>query len=125
MARRKLVAARAKGIALGTPRLLRRSVAPIRAASPAARENPMTAVVGIWNANPEYFRTVCAVSLGSNFSQRRKPQTNIKIPSTQPTIESIRSRFRDETLESYEVELRAMGPPGCRISARDFRLPSV
>src|SRR3954451_21147421 len=128
-ARRKPVAARAHGIALGTPRLLRRSVAPNRAASPAARENPMTAVVGIWNANPENFLIVCPacpLPLGSNFSQRRKPQMNIKMPSTQPTIESIRSR-RNEAPGSYEVvELRAIGTSlFIGINARGLRLPSV
>src|SRR3954470_12238086 len=120
-ARRKLVAARAKGIALGTPRLLRRSVAPISAAKPAARENPITAVVGIWNANPEYFE-VCPP--WSSLNQRRKPQMNMSTPSRAPIMESIRSRFI-EAPESYDMELRAMGTSCSRVDARDLRLPSV
>src|SRR4051812_30461765 len=86
----RLVRASPVGIALGTPRPRRRSVAPSRAIRPAARERPMIAVVGIENAKPENFLWP---SPSPTLSQRRNPKANIRMPSTPPIIDSMRSRL--------------------------------
>src|SRR5215218_2926599 len=100
----KLVAANAAGMALGTPRPTRCSVAPSSAVRPAASPNPITAVVGIPNANPEYF---CSVVPSPNSSHRRKPNKNITTPNRPPNSESVRSRVA--ALESCRIEVVAIG----------------
>src|SRR4051812_19453849 len=88
-ATRKLVAASAAGTALGTPRPDRRSTAPSSASSPAARESPITALVGMPKAKPAYF---CFWLLPPMLSHFRKPQMNISTPRAPPIIDIIRSR---------------------------------
>src|SRR4051794_23792579 len=90
MPSRRLAAARPVGMALGTPRPRRRSVAPSKAISPAARDRPMIAVVGIENAKPENFLWPLP---SPTLSQRRNPNANMRMPSTPPTIDKRRSRL--------------------------------
>jgi hypothetical protein len=53
----------------------------------------MIAVVGIWNAKPEYL--LCS-SPDPTLNQRRNPRANMRRPGTPPPISIERSRFADE-----------------------------
>jgi hypothetical protein len=69
-------------------------MAPKNAIIPAATENPITALVGVWNANPEYFTCSGSSPISNHL---RKPHTNIKSPNTAAAIDSIRSRCERES----------------------------